>query len=175
MALPATGCRRRRSAQLGRRWDPQVVDGVEDICRNTDVRTVIAGVVPGWGRSASFTLFASLGMSRLYVPISNPGVTSLAFDYVNATEDRGYVDDVLLSQQLPVLPPAVYREIAAGPPERPWLSGSSPRSGASVAVLGDAGVRPRCCYDGPPFVWDEQRFDYAANSTPSSISTSIGA
>ncbi len=145
-------------ARLRGRWDRGWLMGWRDICRNTDVRTVIASVVPRVGVGHKLPLFASLGDEPVVCAAFLAGVTSLAFDYVARQKIAGTSMTYFYLKQLPVLPPAVYREIARWSPRETVAEWILPRVLELVYTSWEMQAFARdCCYDGPPFVWDEER------------------
>jgi len=142
-------------ARLAGRWDRGWLLGWRDIARNTDVRTVIAAVIPRVAVGHKLPLiFLEHGQPTSLLAL----LSSFPLDYCARQKLGGTSLTYFVMHQLPVLPPAAFAEPA------PW---DGPRTI-------DEWIRPRVLelvytawdlepfagdhgYDGPPFRWDPER------------------
>jgi len=137
-------------------WDRGWLLGWRDICRSTDERTVICGVLPYAAVGNKFPVCFSVSNHLCALAAS---LCSFVLDYVARQKMAGATMNYFILKQLPVLPPTSYHS-----PVR-WLG--------PVAVL-EEWVRDRVLElsftawdmeafardlgdDGPPFRWDEGR------------------
>lgn len=141
------------------RRSPRWLMGWRDICRSTDVRTTIAGVVP---RAAVVGDFPCLFVSGNVGP-GNPAallanLNSLPFDYAARQKVSGAHLKLFHMRQLPALAPSAYSELDAqfivtrvleltysGHELKPWADD-----------LGAYDRRP-AAERGRPFAWDPDR------------------
>lgn len=138
-----------------KRWDRGWLLGWRDICRSSDVRTVIASTIPraAVGHTYPLALCESPRVPALYA-----NLCSFVFDYVARQKMAGTHLTYGYLKQLPVLPPDFYDK------DCPWDSGQrladwvthrvselSHTTHDMAAFAEDHG------HKGPPFRWDEQR------------------
>jgi hypothetical protein len=145
-------------SRLEGRWDRGWMLGWRDICRNNDMRTVIAGVVPPSGTGDTFLLAfpdqSCIGKAGALAA----NLTSFVLDFAARQKVGGTHLKYHVFKQLPVLAPALYDRSC------PWAHETSIGSWLARRVLElqytawdhqlfawDLG------YDGPPFHWDEER------------------
>ncbi|BCX19014.1 MAG: hypothetical protein KatS3mg117_2696 [Geminicoccaceae bacterium] len=130
-------------------WSRGWLLGWRDICRSTDERTVIAGVVPRRGTGHKLPLFfAKACPARTAALLGN--LNSIVLDFCARQKIGGTNLTYFYLKQLPVLSPAAYHE------DRltfilPRVLELTYTSWAMRSFARDLG------YEGPPFVWDEER------------------
>lgn len=144
-------------ARLEGKWEKEWLLGWRDICRSTDERTVIAGVVPRVGVGHTLPLLlASVGPAD--AACLQAALSSFVFDFVARQKvggthlTYGYLD------QLPVLRPAVFAQPSPWAPKqtlRDWLLPRVLEVTYTSAEL--APFARECGCDGPPFAWDDER------------------
>jgi hypothetical protein len=143
------------AARLGRKsWDKDWLLGWRDICRSSDVRTVISAAIPRAAAGDKYLLAFSLkGAGVLQANLS-----SVALDFCARQKMVGTSLKYFLMKQLPVLPPQGYERSC------PWDT-SEPRFDWIIARVLELSYTT---YDmvgfardhrdgGPPFRWDEER------------------
>ncbi len=144
-------------AALHDKWDRGWLLGWRDICRSTDERTVISGVIP-WAAAGDTFLLAFLGTATELAGCFNASLDSLVLDYVARQKLGGTHMKYHVFKQVAVLPPATYRHaLSWSPLERvgDWIS-----SRALELIYTAWDVEPFARdldYDGPPFRWDSAR------------------
>ena len=142
-------------ARLTRRhWDRGWLLGWRDICRSSDVRTVITGAIP---RAAVGDKFL-LALAPTNAALLQANFDSFVLDFTARQKIVGTSLKYFLFKQLPVLSPDAYDEHCPWEPGRTladWVTGRvlelshTAHDMAAFAVdHGDA---------GPPFRWDEER------------------
>lgn len=143
--------------RLKDRWERGWMLGWRDIARNTDARTVIAGVLPrvGVGHKAPLVLpSGSPGeVACLYANLS-----SFVLDYAARQKVGGATLAIFLLKQFPVLAPSEYAKSCHWAPEQTMSEWIVPRVLELVYTAAD--LKPLaedCGYVGDPFVWDEGR------------------
>ena len=138
-----------------RHWDKGWLFGWRDICRSTDERTMICGVLP---RAAVGHTFPLMFSASALVDCLYANLASFVLDYAARQKLAGTHLTYSYVNQLPVLPPDVYNEPA------PWLDHGTPADWLRQRVLElsftawDMEPFARDLKDsGPPFRWDEER------------------
>jgi hypothetical protein len=136
-------------------WDHGWLMGWRDICRSSDERTVICGVLPRAAVGHTFPLMITAAdrSDCLYANLA-----SFVLDYAARQKLTGTHVTYGYLNQLPVLPPQAYDEPVA------WLGGVPPSDWIRQRVLElsytawDIEPFARDLGDGgPPFHWDEMR------------------
>ena len=91
-------------------WDRGWLLGWRDICRSTDERTVIAGVVPRVGVGHKFPLFIRFGenVTPKLIAAFYANLNSLSLDYCARQKIGGTSLTYFYLKQFPVLPPNAY-------------------------------------------------------------------
>ncbi len=115
-------------ARLAGRWDRRWLLGWRDICRSTDERTVIAGVLPWVGVGDKFLLMLPSRNPINTAPLYSM-LNSFALDYAGRQKQGGTSLKYFTMKQLPVLPPETYDQPA------PWQSGVTLREWILPRVL----------------------------------------
>ncbi|MCC7169021.1 MAG: hypothetical protein IT459_01120, partial [Planctomycetes bacterium] len=146
-------------ARLAGRWDREWLIGWRDICRSTDERTVIAGVVPRVGVGHKFPLMTpadAIEPKSLACIVAM--LSSFVVDYVARQKIGGTSLTYHYIKQFPVLPPDAFVATtlySGGDAVREWIA-------ARVIELVDISqdmdqLASDLGYDGPPFEWNEER------------------
>jgi hypothetical protein len=145
--------------RIAGRWTHSWVIGWRSISRGDDERTMIAAIVPRWGMSntllAAFVLEQWSGYAHCLLACFN----SYILDYVLRQKIAGTDVRLHLVKQLPILPPTSFDNTCPWDEKkrtlREWclprvleLSYTSTELQPFASDLG---------YDGPPFVWDNDR------------------
>jgi hypothetical protein len=142
-------------ARLARRhWDRGWLLGWRDICRSSDVRTVITGAIP----RAAVGDKLLLALAPTNAALLQANFDSFVLDFTARQKIVGTSLKYFLFKQLPVLPPEAYDQDCPWEPGRTladWvtcrvleLSHTAHDMAAFAVDHGDA---------GPPFQWDEER------------------
>ena len=123
--------------------------GWRDICRATDERTLIAGVVPSVGCNDKFLLMLSSHPAELCAALYG-SINTLACDYITRQKLGGTSFKYFTMRQIAVLPPSAYSPAALAfiVPRVLELTYTSHSLAPFARDLGHA---------GPPFAWDEAR------------------
>ena len=143
--------------KLIKRFSPKWLMGWRDIARSTDSRTLIASSLPITAVGHKFQLiFASLPAASL--PCLLGILDSFAVDFCARQKLGGTSFSYFVLRQLPVLHPRAFESV------EPWTNGSSlsewflPRILELVCTADElAPLANDCGYNGPPFVWDDDR------------------
>ncbi len=89
-------------------WKRGWLLGFRDICRATDERTVIAGVIPRMGCGNKFPLMLPSSATPGFVASFVGNLGALCFDFVARQKLGGTTMNYFYIKQFPVLPPSVY-------------------------------------------------------------------
>lgn len=123
--------------------------------RSTDERTFITGTLPRFGAGDSLFLMMPDAEMRACLTSS---LSSFCFDWVARQKLGGTNTSFYIVEQLPAIPPQVFQNLCA------WSQGQTVddwvRARASELTYTAWDLEPFARdleYDGPPFVWDEER------------------
>ena len=142
-------------ARLEGRWDRGWLLGWRDICRSTDFRTVIAGVVP---RSAVNDKFLLMFSEKPGAGVLASCLQSFAFDYVARQKLGGTSLKYFTMRQLPTIPPDRLAEQCPWSPSDRTADWLRPRVLELAFTAWDlAPFAHDLGYDAPPFRWDDDR------------------
>lgn len=140
-----------KEERLAERPARQWLMGWRDICRSTDERTVIAGMVPRVGVGNNMPIWFVDG--SLPAPLSaalQANFCSLALDFVARHKVGGTHLNFFIFKQLPIFPPDRYTQAD--------LDFIVPRVLELTYTAHDLTPFARDLgYDGPPFAWDPDR------------------
>lgn len=145
-------------ARLAGVWNAQWLVGYRLVCRSTDERSVLGTVLPrvGCGNSVLVLFPGNGGAHAAAHLVAN--LNSLVLDYQARQKLGGINLNFHVLKQLPVLPPAVYREPV------PWAPGRSFGQWVAARVLElvftDHTLQPFARdlgYRGDPFPWQTER------------------
>jgi hypothetical protein len=124
--------------------------GFRVIARATDERTGIFSLVPWGGAGNSLPLLDLVSPNARLVTGLLANCNSTPFDFATRQKVGGANFNFFIVKQLPVLPPETYTPAL--------LAEIVPRVLELVYTAHDLTPFARDCgYDGPPFVWDEER------------------
>jgi hypothetical protein len=133
--------------RLGPRWDREWMVGWRDICRATDERTVIAGVVPRAALAHTLPLAVLADPRKADLLLGM--LSSFAFDYAARQKVAGTHLTMIYLRQCPTLPPSALSEHQAFiRPRVLELVYTAHDMAPFASDLGDV---------GGPFRWDEER------------------
>jgi len=134
---------------LAKGWDRQWMMGWRDICRSTDVRTLISGLAPAWGFGNKFLLALPGGKPEMSSCLLGC-LSSLVCDYVARQKIGGTSFNYFTIKQIPVPPPRAFGESATDfiQPRVLELTYTAHDLKPWAEDLG---------YDGPPFDFDPER------------------
>jgi hypothetical protein len=142
---------------LGDRWTRAWFLGWRDICRRTDVRTVIPALIPRAAVGDKFPLLLSSAPPREVACLCG-NLCSFALDYAARQKVGGTALKYFTMRQLPVLPPSTYASRA------PWSLPVAVGDWVLQRVLeltytawDLAPFAKDVGYNGPPFRWDPLR------------------
>jgi hypothetical protein len=131
-------------------WDRQWLMGWRDVCRNTDERTMVTGVIPLAGVNHKFMLYLP-ETGRIDSMACQLGCLScLAYDFIARQKVAGTSFSYFYIKQIPALPPSSYNQTAIDfiQPRVLELTYTSHDLKPWAEDLG---------YDGPPFRFDPDR------------------
>ena len=143
--------------RLHGKWDRRWLLGWRDITNTTNERTLIAALLPRAGTDFTVRVGFPVG-SPLDIAVLCAGLNSFCFDFVARQMLGGTHMSDFIFKQLPV----PLRSTMRGP--TPWKPGESLVNWIGLRALeliytdwGLEAFARDCGYDGPPFVWDEER------------------
>ncbi len=144
--------------RLEGRWDRGWLLGWRDICRSTDERTVIAGVIPRVGVGHTSPLFMMHPSNQQFSSQLVANLSAYVFDFPARQKVGGTHLTYGLLRQLPVISPSDYTI------DSPWDISSNLADWLQSRILEltytawDLAPFARDHgYDGPPFRWDDER------------------
>ncbi len=130
--------------------------GWRDITNNTNERTFISSVIPVNAVGDKILLFFPKIKNLKPVLVSN--LNSFISDFITRQKFGGLSLKYYILKQLPVLPPEAYEKICPWEPTKRLKEWIMPRVLELVYTAWDLQDFARDCgYDGPPFIWDEER------------------
>jgi len=139
------------------RWERGWLLGWRDICRSTDARTVIAGVVPRVAVGDKFLLMFP-SVDPTFSACLLGALDAFAFDFCSRQKIGGTSLKYFTMKQLPVLPPSALDDVA------PWAVREKLSAWLAARVLElaytawDLAAFARdLTRDGTPFRWDDAR------------------
>ncbi len=130
--------------------------GFRNRTRSTDMRTVICTVIPlsAVGNTVPLLVTPKRG-TRAFL---HANLSSFVFDYIACQKIGGLNLNFFIVKQLPVLAPQIYSE------STPWDNGVTLKKWLLPSIIEltytAQDLEPfakECSYNGPPFVWDEER------------------
>ena len=136
--------------RLGDKWDKGYLLGWRDITNATSERTVIASIFPMSGCGDTVLLIFPSVSNNLFLSCLLANLDSLIFDFVARQKVAGVHLKFFTMRQLPIIPPDWYT-----PKDIKFISD---RVLELVYTAWD--MQPFAQdmeYDGPPFIWNEQR------------------
>ena len=145
------------AARLDDTWDRHWLLGWRDITRASDIRTVIACIIPRAAVNHKLPLMIPTPDSQLVASLY-ANLASIPFDYCARQKVGGLSLTYFTMRQLPALPPTSYAASALWAPSmrvRDWLL---PRVlELTYTAWNLKAFAEDCADDGPPFIWDPDR------------------
>jgi len=131
--------------------------GFTDITSSTNERTFIPCIIPFSGVGHNMPLIFGQ-LEPPYLLLLNSNFSSFVFDYIARQKIGGVHATFYIVKQLPVLPPYIYKETASWNPSVTLFDWILKRGLELTYTAWDLeGFARDVGYEGPPFVWDEQR------------------
>ena len=147
----------RVATKLEDTWDRHWLLGWRDITRASDIRTVVACIVPRAAVNHTFPLMMP-SLDPQLVAALYANLSSIPFDYCARQKVGGLHVTYFTMRQLPALPPGAYAMSAPWAPSmriRDWLL---PRVlELTYTAWNLKAFAEDCGDDGAPFVWDPER------------------
>ena len=144
-------------AKLNDTWDRHWLLGWRDIARASDIRTIIACIVPRAAVNDKFLLMMPSPYAQLVASLY-ANLSSIPFDYCARQKVGGVNLKYFTMRQLPGLRPDAYATFAPWAPStriRDWLL---PRVlELTYTAWNLRAFAEDCGDDGPPFIWDSER------------------
>ena len=145
------------TARLDNTWDRDWLLGWRKISRASDIRTVVACIIPRAAVNDAFLLMMPRPDPRLVAGLC-ANLSTIPFDYCARQKGGGINLNYFTMRQFPALQPDAYRMPAAWEPSiqiRDWLI---PRVLELTYTAWDLKTFAEDCGDdGPPFIWDSER------------------
>ena len=126
--------------------------GFRDIARPTDVRTVIASIVPWAGYGNKVPLLLAHDASAVTLLTAN--LNSMCLDFVARSKVQGTAMNWYIVEQLPVIAPEGYDQRFGDKTARDLVHDHVLRLTYTANDM--APFARDLGYDGPPFIWDEE-------------------
>ena len=126
--------------------------GFRDIARPTDVRTMIASIVPWAGYGNKVPLLRAHDASVVTLLTAN--LNSTCFDFVARSKVQGTAMNWYILEQLPVIAPEGYDQRFGDQDARDLVRDHVLRLTYTANDM--APFARDLGYDGPPFIWDEE-------------------
>ena len=145
------------AARLDDIWDRHWLLGWRNVARASDMRTVIACMIPRAAVNHSFQLMMPSADAQVVAGLY-ANLLSIPFDYCARQKVGGVNFPYFTMRQLPALPPGAYAMPAPWAPSiriRDWIL---PRVlELTYTAWGLEAFAEDCGDDGPPFIWDPER------------------
>lgn len=137
------------------KWTHEWLMGWRDICRATDERTVISGVIPACAVGDTFLLMFPVNDCAPYIV---PCLNSSVVDYATRQKIGGVHLKYHYFKQLPILQSQILDKPAPWHPSLTLADWLKPRILELTYTAEDLRLFAEDMgYDGEPFVWDEER------------------
>lgn len=144
----------------GRKW----TIAFRDIARATDVRTMIAAAVPGYGfgNTAPILKFENEDIQSQFGYLLLSNLDAIVFDYVVRQKAQSTHLNWYIVEQLPVVPPNKYQEVLFGTKTAAEVIKNAVLELTYTAIdmapfARDMGYVDAAGEVRPPFVWDDER------------------
>jgi len=131
-------------------WSRQWLMGWRDVCRSSDERTMINGIIPMAGANHKFLLLLPRVESIALNACLLGNMSSLAYDFISRQKVAGTSFSYFYIKQIPLLPPTAYSQ--------PAIAFIQPRVLELTYTAHD--LKPWAedlGYDGPPFRFEPER------------------
>ena len=145
------------ATRLDDTWDRSWMLGWRDVTRASDIRTVVACIIPRAAVNDKFLLMMPAPHAQLVVSLYS-NLSSLSFDYCARQKVGGVSLKYFTMRQLPGLRPEVYSMDAPWALSlriRDWLLPRGLELTYTAWNLKE--FAEDCGDDGPPFIWDSER------------------
>lgn len=145
-------------ARLHGLWSYDWVIGWRDITNATNERTVISAILPYAATDFTLRIGFPNSVDARYVALFCAGVNSFVFDYVARQMTGGtHLSDYIM-KQLPFPHPDTFSEQTPWSPRLSVMEWMLPRVLELSYTSWELEPFARDCgYEGPPFIWDEER------------------
>ena len=133
--------------------------GWKDVTAPTNVRTVIASIIPQSGVGNTFPVLLPLENPDAYAMVGSlllANLNAIPFDYVARQKVQGQHLNWYIIEQLPVVPPDQYESTHFGPKTAAEIVRDAVLE-LTYTAHDMAPFARDLSYDGPPFQWDENR------------------
>lgn len=129
-----------------------------DVCSVTNERTVIASIIPLSAPSFSLRVLSSSKATSNEISCLLANFCGFIFDYYVRQFVGGLHLSDFIMYQMPVLPASTYSNFCLWHKSNTLLKWITPRVLELTYTAWDLeGFAKDCGYDGPPFIWDEER------------------
>lgn len=136
-------------------WGHEWLLGWRNICRSTDERTVVGGVFPISAVGNSLPIWTTSSTYRVFLGTLQ---STFACDFAARFKIGGINFNFYIAEQIAVLSPQAFETICPWAMQEQIHSWLLPRILELTYTAWDLQAFARDCgYDGPPFVWDEER------------------
>jgi hypothetical protein len=146
------------TSRLADRWPHSWLLGWRDICRSTDERTMIAGLIPRVGVGHKYLLIFPSSANLVNLPFLAANLGTYILDYAARQKLGGTSMAYFVVRQLPILPPEIYSTPAPWSPMDTLAQWMFPR--VFELIYTSESLRPFAKdlgHEGPPFTWDPER------------------
>lgn len=140
------------------KWQHKWLMGVRGVCRTTDERSSIFSIFPYCAAGNSILVYLSTRSSARALCAHLANLNSLVFDYVARQKVGGINFNMFIIEQLPALPPSVFRQPTPWDADsilENWIVSRTLELVYSASDLKDFALE--CGYEGPVFPWNDQR------------------
>ncbi|MDP2784406.1 MAG: hypothetical protein Q8O38_07435 [Sulfurimicrobium sp.] len=154
------------AAEVRKQYAGEWVLGFKDVTAPTNVRTMIAAIVPFAGLGNTLPAILSEGGTQsypLWAPLLLANINSLAFDYLARQKVQGQHLNWYIVEQLPLIRPEQFEQVLPSPQPSPGGRGSLTVADfirgevlrLSYTAHDLAPFARDLGYEGAPFTWDE--------------------
>ena len=138
------------------RWDRDWVIAMKDITAATNMRTMIAAIIPRVGAGHTLPLLPILDESPSQACLVVANLNALVFDFVARQKVPATHFTLYVLEQLPIVPPDRYEATRFGPKTAAEIVRDAVLE-LTYTAHDMAPFARDLDYDGPPFQWDENR------------------
>lgn len=134
----------------------------KDVTAPTNVRSMIAALIPGFGAANTLPIISMDGQSAVDIVLLLANFNSLQFDYIARQKIQGQHLNWYIVEQLPVIPPDLYETACFGLKTAGEIIREAVLELTYTAHDMTPFARDMGCVDEngevkPPFLWDEER------------------
>ena len=138
------------------RWDRDWVIAMKDITAATNMRTMIAAIIPRVGAGHTLPLLPILDESPSQACLVVANLNALVFDFVARQKVPATHFTLYVLEQLPIVPPDRYEATRFGPKTAVEIVRDAVLE-LTYTAHDMASFARDLGYEGPPFQWDENR------------------